>query len=278
MSWSDKLLDAQPRILNSSLRNMVQEWVWGNTPAGFKRVSTDRMQTMMVREGLEPYLDPEKFAEQWKSEKEVSPFQGRERLRFLHLENGETGLVRSYRHGGILRHLTGDLFFTWPPRPFRELAITEEVHQRGIPTLEIFGAWVARAWGPFYHGWLVTRELEEAHDLWAALQGGYYVGTDGRSLLQAVAQSLRKMHRQGVYHGDLNLKNILVQRETDQIKTYIIDFDKTRLFSGEVPLEKTQRNLSRLLRSVCKLDPDRQHLSQEDWDLFVHFYREASGG
>ena len=257
---------------------MVQEWVWGRTPPGFKRVSPDRMQMMMVREGLEPYLGLEKFMLERESGKEASPFHGREGLRFFHLDNGETALVRAYHHGGILRHLTGDFFFTWPPRPFRELAITEEVRRRGIPTLEIFGAWVARAWGPFYRGWLVTRELEGAHDLWAALQGGYYVGTAGRSLLQAVAQSLRKMHRQGVYHGDLNLKNILVRQETGEIRSYIIDFDKARLFAGEVPPEKAQRNLSRLLRSVCKLDPDRQNLSQEDWDLFVHFYREASGG
>ena len=230
---------------------------------------------MMVREGLEPYLDPEKFAEQWKSEKEVSPFQGRERLRFLHLENGETGLVRSYRHGGILRHLTGDLFFTWPPRPFRELAITEEVHQRGIPTLEIFGAWVERVWGPFYRGWLITRELRGADDLWAALQNDLYIETNGKSLLRTVARSLRQMHRRGVYHGDLNLKNILVRREKNEIRSYIIDFDKASLFPREVPPEKAQKNLSRLLRSVCKLDPNRECLSQEDWDLFIRFYREG---
>ncbi|MFQ5903771.1 MAG: lipopolysaccharide kinase InaA family protein [Candidatus Binatia bacterium] len=233
---------------------------------------------MMVREGLELYLGLEKFMRQRESGKEASPFHGRENLRFFHLDNGEIALVRAYHHGGILRHLTGEFFFTWPPRPFRELAITEEVRRRGIPTLEIFGAWVERAWGPFYRGWLVTREIKGAHDLWAALQSDLYVETSGKSLLQAVAQGLRRMHRQGVYHRDLNLKNVLVRREEDGIISYIIDFDKARLFPREVPSEKAQKNLSRLLQSVCKLDPDRRRLSHEDWDLFIRFYKEAGEG
>lgn len=257
---------------------MTEGWIWGDTPAGFKRFSPDRMQMMIIREGLEPYLGLKNFMGEGESEEEASPFYGRAMLRFLHLENGETALVRSYRHGGVLHAFTGDLFFTWPPRPFRELAITEEVRRRGIPTLEIFGAWVKRIWGPFYRGWLVTRELRGACDLWAALQGNLNGARAGRLFLPAVAQSLRRMHRQGVYHGDLNVKNILVRREASEIRSYIIDFDKARLFPREVPSEKAEKNLRRLLRSVCKLDPDRRRLPQEDWDLFLRLYKEAGAG
>lgn len=256
----------------------VQKWFGGDPPAGFRMVSSDRMRMMMVREGLEPYLDPQGFLGHEESGREASPFQGRGQLRFLHLENGDIALVRAYRHGGILRHLTGDFFFSWPPRPFRELAVTEEVRRRGVPTLEVMGALVERVWGPFYRGWLATRELEGAEDLWAALQSEVYVKRDGKSLLLAVAQGLRRMHGRGVYHGDLNLKNILVRWEADQIRSYIIDFDKARLYPGQVPPEKAERNLSRLLRSACKLDPDKRHLSHEDWNLFIRFYREAEVG
>lgn len=254
----------------------LQDWIWGNTPSGFKRVSPNRTQMMIVQERLESTLDLEKFRRIGKSEK--SPFHGRGKLRVFHLDNGETALVRSYRHGGTFRCLTGNLFWSWPPRPFRELALTEAVRRKGIPTLEIYGAWVERVWGPFYRGWLITRELTEAHDLWAALQSDLYTGTNGRPLLKAVAQSLREMHRRGVYHGDLNLKNILIRREVDGITSYIIDFDKARIFPREVPQQKAQINLSRLLRSVCKLDPDRQRLPQEDWDLFLRLYKEAGAG
>jgi len=271
-------LTRKGKKVGSGTVGLDQRWVWGDTPIGFKTISPERMWMMMIREGLEPCLGPEELMEENELAKAASPFFGRDRLRFFRMDNGETALVRAYRHGGLLRALTGDFFFTWPPRPFRELAVTEEVRRRGILTLEIVGAWVKRAWGPFYRGWLVTRELSGAHDLWAALGSHLYVGEDGMCLLRSVAQSLRRMHGRGVYHRDLNLKNILVRREKDGIRSYIIDFDKARLFSEEVPPKKAERNLNRLLRSVCKLDPERRRLSREDWDLFLRFYREASNG
>lgn len=256
---------------------MFQGRVWGDVPAGFKRFSPNRKQMVLVREGLEGCLDPEKFFAR-PGKEEASPFLGRARLGFFRLPDGEAVVVRSYWHGGLFRRFTGDLFFAWPPRPFRELAVTAEINRRGIPTLEMLAAWVERSWGPFYRGWLVTRELKGARDLWAALQGGFCAEKDARPLLHAVAVSLRRMHLRGVYHRDLNLKNIMVRREGDQIKSYIIDFDKAKLFSGEVPAMEAQKNLRRLLRSICKLDPDRRLFSQANWEFFVRFYREAGAG
>lgn len=256
---------------------MIQTWVWGDVPTGFKRCSPNSRQLGLVREGLEGCLDPAKFFAQSEMARE-SPFSGRARIGLFPLGNGEAALIRTYRHGGILRHLTGDFFFTWPPRPFKELVVTAEVSRRGVPTLEILGACVERVWGPVYRGWLITRELEGAYDFWAALERGLYSEGEGHSLLKAVARSLRRMHLRGVYHGDLNLKNILVRREGDQVRSYIIDFDKARLFSGEVPPKRARRNLMRLLRSICKLDPDRRSLSPEAWELFTRFYREADVG
>ena len=257
---------------------MLLRWVWGDVPAGFKTFSPNRRQMVLVRKGLEGCLHPAKFFALGEKEGKESPLQGRGKLGIFYLANGEAVVVRSYRHGGMFRRFTGNLFFTWPPRPFRELAITAEVSRRGLPTLEVLGAWVERAWGPFYRGWLITRELKGAYDLWAALQGDLYAKKNAGSLLHAVAVSLRQMHLRGVYHRDLNLKNIMVRREGDEVKSYIIDFDKARLFSGDVPTKKAQRNLKRLLRSICKLDPDRRLFSQEDWDLFIRFYREAAAG
>lgn len=257
---------------------MLQEWVWGTTPSGFKRLCPDEMQMIAVREGLESSLLQEDFRGQSDSRTETSPFHGRGQIRTLRLENGERALVRAYRHGGALRRLTGDFFFTWPPRPFRELAVTEEARRRGIPTLEILAACVERAWGPFYRGWLITRELRGADDLWAAFQSERYVGAARGSLLKSVAASIRAMHRRGIVHRDLNLKNILVRREADECRSYIIDFDKARFFPHTVPPAVVERSLRRLQQSVSKLDPNRRRVTREDWELFLRFYREAKEG
>lgn len=250
---------------------MIEQWLWGKTPAGFRRVSSDRIQIIVVREGYEAYVRPEVLFAPDEAGQEKNPLHGRGRLRLLHLGNGATALVRPFRHGGMLRHLTGEVFFTWPPRPFNELVVTEEARGRGVACPEIFAAGIERLWGPCYRGWLVTAKLEGALDLWAALQSGS-AEKNGRALLRAVARELRHMHRQGVCHADLNLKNILVRRQADGLKSYIIDLDKARLFPGEVPPEKARKNLDRLLRSVCKLDPGRRHLSQDAWDLLMRFY------
>jgi hypothetical protein len=203
---------------------------------------------------------------------EQSRFHGRARLSVLRMASGAGALVRRYHHGGALRYLTGDIFVTWPPRPFKELAVTEEARRRGVPTVEILAAGVERVWGPLYRGWLATRELEGARDLWAVLQEG---SSASSALLQAVARAIRRMHRQGIYHRDLNLKNILLRREDGELKAYIIDFDKAGFFPGGVPAGKARRNLARLRRSIAKLDPEGRYLSIADWDDLVGIYRET---
>ena len=90
------------------------------------------------------------------------------------------------------------------------------------------------------------------------------------------AASLRGLHR-GHYHRDLNLKNIVVRRESDGMKGYIIDFDRAKLF-WERFHDPGARNLDRLLRSANKLDPKREYLAAKDWKSFVDSYHERNAG
>lgn len=255
---------------------MLEKWVWGDTPLGFRRITWNNERLMLVREGLDPHWITSTVLLSNGAGKEASDFYGRGMLRRIRSNDGDDVLLRAYRHGGVLRRFTGEVFFTWPARPFRELVVTEKARQRGIPTLDILAALVERTWGPFYRGWLVTRELGGAEDLWRALQKGDYAG-DGRLLLQAVARSIRQMHLQGVYHADLNLKNILVRRENGEIRATMIDFDKARLYPREVPMVLANRNLNRLLRSVRKLDPKRRYLSEQDWTALTDYYQQRGG-
>jgi hypothetical protein len=245
--------------------------VWGEIPQGFVKIVDAGGARLLVRHDQVAAIDFSMCRSTGGSH-QASRFQGREPLGHVRLGNGESVLIRSYRHGGILRALTRGIFATWPPRPFRELTITEELRRRGVPTVEAYAACVHRLRGPFYRGWLVTRELEEAQDLWAAFQSGLADSVGVERVLASVASSLRAIHRQGVYHTDLNLKNILVRDERDGIKGYIIDFDKARLLLGPVPAELVKRNLSRLLRSIRKLDPERVYFPPQVWAQFVNLY------
>jgi tRNA A-37 threonylcarbamoyl transferase component Bud32 len=149
------------------------------------------------------------------------------------------------------------------------------LRRRGVPTVEVYGAGVEAIFGPFYRGWLITRELKGAYDLWTALQDGFVRKWTAEKVLRSVARSLRSLHRQGVYHSDLNLKNILVKSEPAGMKSYIIDFDKAALFVGNLPDPLAKKNLRRLLRSVSKLDPQRQYLTAAEWDYLIQCYHQA---
>ena len=251
---------------------LIRDWIWGEIPPGFKPVTDKRRgRLVVVREDLEESLGNGTLFDK-NGLGETSPFQGRGKLRLAKLSSGETALIRTYHHGGALRTFTGQTFFSWPPRPFRELAITEELRRRGVPTVAVCGACVEPVWGPFYKGWLVTRELDGARDLWTSLCNDFAREAGMDNVWRAVADSLRLLHREGVYHKDLNLKNILIRRESKSIKAYIIDFDKATLSLGHLPDRMVRKNLDRLLRSARKLDPERKYVSDSDWNRFVAWH------
>jgi serine/threonine protein kinase len=252
----------------------TQHRVWGAAPDTFNKVVAEPGRRLLLRADVADELRLE-MCTGYDHSGELSRFAGRKSLRTVKLKNGENALIRTYRHGGLLRWVTGRTFFSWPPRPFRELAITEELRRRGFPTIEVYGACVENTLGPFYRGWLVTRELKDSFDLWAALQNGFVGKWTAEVVLRAVASSLVFLHQQGVYHSDLNLKNILVRAEPAGMKAYVIDFDKAILFLGRLPDRLAEKNLRRLLRSVWKLDPQRQYLTAADWDDLLAWYREA---
>jgi hypothetical protein len=249
--------------------------MWGPIPHGFQKRVTDSGILLAVRSDVEPFIEVNLFTNN--GAQKMSSFAGREQLRLVRLTNGETALVRAYRHGGLLRNVTRRVFFSWPPRPFRELTITEEIRRRGIATVEIYGACVRPLGGPFYRGWLLTKELEQAQDLWTAFQSGLVQRTGVDAVLAAVAHTLKALHREGVYHVDLNLKNILVRSEPTGITGYIIDFDRAKLILGGLPAPLAQKNLNRLLRSICKLDPQREFVSEAAWRKFLSYYHEHEG-
>jgi tRNA A-37 threonylcarbamoyl transferase component Bud32 len=245
--------------------------IWGAIPEGFQKLTDPQGNRLAVRADRQreilfsTCLDIESYGA-------AAGFYGRGDLRSVPLADGTTALFRRYNHGGMLRSITGNWFFSWPPRPFRELTITEELRRRGFPTVEVYAACVGKIAGPFYRGWLVTRQLEGAHDLWAALHSGFCQNVGIESVLKAVAAVVRRMHREGVYHRDLNLKNILVRSTAAGVESHVIDFDKAILILGQVPAPLVQKNLARLLRSIGKLDPQRQHFSPAAWDGFLEYY------
>ena len=160
-------------------------------------------------------------------------------------------VLRQYSHGGLLRAITGNLYF-FGARSFRELVLTEEIRSCGIPTIPSIGAIHHRIFFPFYHAYFLSVEVPRAMDL---IQ--YFNGMEAHPSLENISSKrqtirsagllIRKFHQAGFSHGDLQLKNILVAG--DQL--LLIDFDRSYRKSILSAKERMQ-NLLRLNRSAEK--------------------------
>ena len=176
----------------------------------------------------------------------------------LKLDDGFELFARRGRRGGVMRFLLSDRYFGASPRPVRELALAAEARKRGIPTAEPLGAMVEWMGPAFYRGVFLTRAMA-GMTLWE------FVRTDDDMLvrlhvLEQARRAIDTMHQKGLFHADLNLHNLFVTKAGDSFATVLLDLDKARLFHTALSAQHRRSNLSRLLRSARKLDPEGRYL------------------
>ncbi|MBT8075543.1 MAG: phosphotransferase, partial [Gammaproteobacteria bacterium] len=77
-----------------------------------------------------------------------------------------------------------------------------------------------------------------------------------------IGDCVRRFHEAGLWHADLNARNILLDAAA---AVFLIDFDRARLMPGKTVNGKS--NLNRLRRSLEKLwPPDRLNGLAPAWD------------
>ena len=157
-------------------------------------------------------------------------------------------LVRSYRKGGLLRHIRGRRFHgRW--RPLDELVLHRRLAGVGVPVPEAVGCVVLRgAWG--WTGFLVLREVAPAQDLEAFLyRAPGPVRAAPADVLRAAGRAVRLLHDAGVEHVDLHPKNLLVRADGSVL---VLDLDRAPSHDGPVPDDRRLANLVRLGRAIEK--------------------------
>jgi len=186
-------------------------------------------------------------------------FTGRGPLSSLPL--GETDgmrvVVKQCLRGGLIRCLSSDIF-CGGNRPFDEMCANLAIVERGIKTAEIIAAVKETLPGPFYRAYLFSLELSGCVDLTSYLNLLREKSPDQRfrakaGIFEAVAHAFTAMHRSGIYHRDLHLKNVLLRQGAAQKapEVFIIDFDRAVLKARLSPGEKLN-NLMRFNRSIEK--------------------------
>ena len=193
--------------------------------------------------------------------------RGRGRPMVLPTARGKV-VVRHYYHGGVLRRLTGDLFLG-ASRPLQELRLLVEAEGAGINVPEVLGLLIERGPAGLTRADLVTLFIPGSIDLLS-----YYRGEAPRRKREVIAETARevlRMHRSGIFHGDLQLKNILLQETPFGRRVFILDFDKAR--RGPTPDRRAVlKNLLRFYRSFKKMQQVKPGISDRDPVRFLLVY------
>ncbi|GIU14897.1 MULTISPECIES: 3-deoxy-D-manno-octulosonic acid kinase [unclassified Shewanella] len=153
-------------------------------------------------------------------------------------------VLRHYYRGGLIEKISRDQYlFTGleKTRAVAELALLETLFEQGFAVPKPIAANVERS-GLFYRADLIIERVEGAEDLVARLSKSAMPDEQWQTLGETIAQ----FHNHGVYHADLNAKNILICAD----KFYLIDFDRGELRQSNCQWQ--QANMSRLLRSFRK--------------------------
>jgi len=178
-------------------------------------------------------------------------------------------VVRTLMHGGLFRHITGKNFLS-PARTIRELKVSAYLSSKAIPTPEILAVRLLKK-GLFYHIEVVSRLVPESTDLLIYLEAPR---DDSMEMLENAGRLIRRVHSIGVYHADLHIKNLLLDRS----KTlWLLDLDKAYQFDA-LPGFLRWINVRRFIRSLKKwLGKGRIHLSHDWKGSFMKGYGEDIG-
>jgi hypothetical protein len=178
-----------------------------------------------------------------------SPYAGRAPLARLAEGDLPPLLVRTYRKGGVLRHVRG-ASFRGRLRPLEELVLLWRLGAAGVPVLDAVGAVVLRGRSG-WRGFLLTREVPGSLDLEAWLHGMPAPATEvaPAEILRRAGRSVRALHDAGVSHADLHPKNLLI---TPSGAVLVLDLDRAETTENRLDDERRLANFVRLGRAVEK--------------------------
>lgn len=238
-------------------------------------MNPDRHSTYRKQGGSHILHDPARLAEMDDAEFLPSSWQarggllggapGRGTTVFIQDGRGELAL-RHYRRGGLIGRLVHDCYL-WlglsRSRPWREYALLASLYGMGLPVPRPVAARCERH-GLCYRADLITERLS-GRTLAAALQDAPLAGDSW----QAVGACIRRFHRAGVYHADLNARNILL---ADDGRVVLLDFDQGRFRRTGKGWQR--KNLMRLRRSLDKFRHQQPGFAFDEdcWKMLINGY------
>lgn len=189
--------------------------------------------------------------------------------------DSERWVVRPYLRGGLIGRFNTDMHLAMGRlRPWVEAEAIGALATAGVPTVQVVAGLVyatstrRRRRVFFYRAELVTRYVPDQRELADLLFGADRL-TDAshrQTLLVRAGSTCRAIAEAGVWHRDLNARNLLGSQ--DQTQTLrVLDLD--RAVVGVHANPAATRMTSRLARSLRKFETSSGvRLSAEEWQAF----------
>lgn len=186
-------------------------------------------------------------------------------------------VLRHYWRGGLMGKFSKDAYLyagLENTRAMAELRLLDILYREDFAVPKPIAANIVRD-GLFYRADIIIERVKGAEDLVAKLSKTAM----STAQWQALGATIAQFHQRGVYHADLNAKNILLQPAQIESATlgrfYLIDFDRGELKTPNSQWQKA--NLDRLLRSFNKEQGKLPNLAftAGNWASLIHGYQTA---
>ena len=128
-------------------------------------------------------------------------------------------------------------------RSYKEFAILNYLYKSNFNTCKPIIGWVTYTY-LYYTANLITNSLPSY-----TLQEVLSSNNMKDEYWKKIGIEIRKMHDLNIYHGDLNITNIMIDKESGSIS--ILDFDKS--YFRKIKKHHIKSNLDRLKRSLIKI-------------------------
>ena len=206
-------------------------------------------------------------AKWWSRRGEVrASAEGRGAALFIEAD-GRRLVLRHYRRGGWIARWTKDRYL-WRAasltRSFLEWHLLYVMHRAGLPVPMPIAACYRRTGRYSYSADLLTEQIADVSSLGTRLQAAPLP----LSGWIAIGRCLRRFHRDGICHADLNAHNVLLNDTED---VWLVDFDRGSL---RRPGLWCDSNLVRLRRSIEKITDalPAERFSEADWAALLNGY------
>ena len=174
-------------------------------------------------------------------------------------------VLRHYWRGGIVRHLSADLYY-WmglsKTRSYREWQLLGTLENLGLPAPRRVALRIQRQ-GFLYRSDIVTEEIHQVTSLAEILKERPATEDEWKR----VGMTIRAYHDHHIFHQDLNANNVLLGVES----CHLIDFDRGRILLGAWWQNSV---LNRLKRSLEKLNRNHEvfHHNSHGWSYLLDGY------